>query len=156
VFVAANGDIFVADGYRNSRVVQFSKDGKFIRKIGGTKGAEPGQFNVPHSVVVDSKGRVIVADAENSRIQVFDNTGKFVEEWKGFSAKPRGSMLITADDTLYLSHVDSESISIMKDGKVIDSVTGLGLRPHGLTMDRQGNLYVTGPLTHQVKKIVKK
>ena len=155
-FVASNGDIFVADGYRNSRVVQFSKDGKFIRRIGGTKGAEPGQFNVPHAVVVDSKGRIIVADAENSRIQVFDSTGKFLEEWKGFSAKPRGSMFITPDDTLYVSHVDSESISIMKDGKVVDTVTGLGLRPHGLTMDRQGNLYVTGPLTHQVKKIVKK
>ena len=65
VFVAPNGDIFVADGYRNSRIVQFSKDGKFIRKIGGVKGAEPGQFNVPHSVVVDSRGRIIVAVVEN-------------------------------------------------------------------------------------------
>jgi DNA-binding beta-propeller fold protein YncE len=156
VFVAANGDIFVADGYRNSRVVQFSKDGKFIRKIGGTKGTEPGQFNVPHAVVVDSKGRIIVADAENSRVQVFDSTGKFLEQWTGFPAKPRGSMLITPDDTLYISHVDTESISIMKDGKIIDSITGIGLRPHGLTMDRQGSLYVTGPLTQQVKKIVRK
>jgi len=156
VFVATNGDIFVADGYRNSRVVQFSKDGKFIRKIGGTKGTEPGQFNVPHAVVVDSKGRIIVADAENSRVQVFDSTGKFLEQWTGFPAKPRGSMFITPDDTLYISHVDTESISIMKDGKIIDSITGLGLRPHGLTMDRQGNLYVTGPLTQQVKKIVRK
>src|SRR5262245_22386703 len=64
VFVAPNGDVFVADGYRNSRVVQFSKEGKFIRIIGGTKGTEPGQFNLPHAVVVDSKGRVIVADAD--------------------------------------------------------------------------------------------
>jgi len=56
VFVTPSGDIFVADGYRNSRIVQFSKDGKFVRKIGGTKGSEPGQFNVPHAVVVDSKG----------------------------------------------------------------------------------------------------
>ena len=156
VFVAANGDIFVADGYRNSRVVQFSKEGKFIKKIGGVKGTEPGQFNVPHSVVVDSTGRIIIADAENSRIQVFDPSGKFLEQWTGFAAKPRGSMYIAADDTLYVSHVDSESISIMKNGKVIDSVTGVGLRPHGLTVDRQGNLYVTGPLTQMVKKIVKK
>jgi DNA-binding beta-propeller fold protein YncE len=156
VFVAANGDVFVADGYRNSRVVQFSKDGKFIRKIGGVKGTEPGQFNVPHSVVVDSKGRVIVADAENSRIQVFDPSGKFLEQWTGYSAKPRGAMFITPDDTVYISHVDSESITIIKDGKTIDTITGLGLRPHGLTMDRRGDLYVTGPLTHTVKKIVRK
>ena len=156
VFVAANGDIFVADGYRNSRVVQFSKDGKFIKKIGGVKGTEPGQFNVPHSVVVDSTGRIIIADAENSRIQVFDASGKFLEQWTGFPAKPRGSLYLAADDTLYVSHVDSESISIMKNGKIIDSVTGVGLRPHGLTVDRQGNLYVTGPLTQMVKKIVKK
>lgn len=156
VFVVPNGDVFIADGYRNSRVVQFSKDGKFLRKIGGVKGTEPGQFNIPHSVVVDSRGRIIVADAENSRIQVFDPSGKFLEQWTGFTAKPRGSMYITADDTLYVSHVDSESISIMKDGKVIDTISGIGLRPHGLTMDRQGSLYVTGPLTQMVKKIVRK
>src|SRR5215510_8468046 len=127
VFVAPNGDFFVADGYRNSRVVQFSKEGKFIKIIGGTKGNGPGQFNLPHAVVLDSKGRIIVADAENNRIQVFDPTGKFLEQWTGFVAKPRGALYITADDTLYVSHVDSESISIMKDGKVIDSVTGVGL-----------------------------
>jgi streptogramin lyase len=156
VFVAPNGDIFVADGYRNSRVVQFSKDGKFIRKIGGVKGTEPGQFNIPHSVVVDSKGRLIVADVENSRLQVFDGSGKFLEQWAGFPAKPRGSMYITADDTLYISHVDSESITVMKNGKILESITGLGLRPHGVTMDRQGALYVTGPLTMMVHKVVKK
>jgi DNA-binding beta-propeller fold protein YncE len=156
VFVAPNGDILVADGYRNSRVVQFTKEGTFIRRIGGVKGSEPGQFNVPHSVVVDSRGRIIVADAENSRIQVFDATGAFLEQWTGFAAKPRGSMFITPDDTLYVSHVDSESISVMKDGKVIESITGLGLRPHGLTMDREGSLYVTGPLTMMVHKVVRR
>ena len=156
VFVAPNGDILVADGYRNSRVVRFSKDGKYLSKIGGVKGAEPGQFNLPHAVVVDSKGRIIVADAENSRIQVFDNSGKFLEQWTNFPAKPRGALYITPDDTLYVSHVDTESITIMKDGKVLDSITNVGLRPHGLTVDRRGDIYVTGPLTQMVKKIVKK
>ena len=105
---------------------------------------------------MDSRGRIIVADVENSRIQVFDSKGTFLEQWGGFSAKPRGSMYITPDDTLYVSHVDSESITVMKDGKVIDSITGLGLRPHGVTMDRQGALYVTGPLTMMVHKVVRK
>jgi DNA-binding beta-propeller fold protein YncE len=156
VFVTASGDFYVADGYRNSRVVQFSKEGKFIRIIGGTKGAEPGQFNLPHAVVVDSKGRVIVADAENSRVQVFDQSGKFLEQWTDFVAKPRGAMYITPDDTLYISHVDAEAISIVKNGKVVEVIRGVGGRPHGMTLDRQGNVYVSFPLTPMVKKIVRK
>ena len=156
VFVAPNGDFYVADGYRNSRVVQFSKEGKFIRIIGGTKGSEPGQFNLPHSVVLDSKGRVIVADAENSRIQVFDSNGKFLEQWNDFIAKPRGALYITADDTLYVSHVDAEAISVVKNGKVVEVIRGVGGRPHGMTPDRAGNIYVTFPLTSGVKKILKK
>jgi len=156
VVVAANGDFFVADGYRNSRVVQFSKEGKFIRVIGGTKGTEPGQFNLPHAVVIDSKGRLIVADAENNRIQVFDQTGKFLEQWTDFIAKPRGAMVITADDTLYVSHVDAEAISIVKNGKVVDVIRGVGGRPHGMTLDREGNIYVSFPLSMGVKKIVRK
>ena len=156
VFVAPNGDIFIADGYRNSRVVQFSKDGKFIRIIGGTKGSEPGQFNLPHALVIDSNGRLIVADAENSRIQVFDQSGKFLEQWTNFPAKPRGALYITADDTLYVSYVDAEAITIMKDGKVLDTVKGVGGRPHGMTLDKQGNIYITSPLNMAVKKIVRK
>jgi peptidylamidoglycolate lyase len=156
VFVLPDGDVLVADGYRNSRIVRFAGDGAFKSIIGGTKGAEPGQFNVPHAVVADSRGRIIVADAENSRIQVFDQSGTFVEQWTDFPSKPRGSMFITADDTLYVSHVDSESISIMKNGKVVERVTGVGGRPHGVTLDRQGNLYVANPASRSVKKITKK
>jgi DNA-binding beta-propeller fold protein YncE len=156
VFVAGNGDFFVADGYRNSRVVQFSKDGKFIKIIGGTKGTEPGQFNLPHAVVLDSKGRLIVADAENSRVQVFDQNGKFIEQWTDFIAKPRGAMYITPDDTLYISHVDAEAISIVKNGKVVDVIKGVGGRPHGMTLDHEGNIYVSFPLSQGVKKIAKK
>jgi DNA-binding beta-propeller fold protein YncE len=156
VFVAPNGDFFVADGYRNSRVVQFSKEGKFVKIIGGVKGAEPGQFNLPHAVVLDSKGRIIVADAENNRIQVFDPNGKFLEQWSDFVAKPRGAMYITADDTLYVSHVDAEAISVVKNGKVVEVIRNVGGRPHGMTLDRAGNIYVSFPLTQGVKKIVKK
>ena len=65
VFVAANGDFFVADGYRNSRVVQFSKDGKFIKIIGGTKGNAPGQLQLPHGVAIDSKGNLFLGEVNN-------------------------------------------------------------------------------------------
>ena len=81
VTVAANGDVFVSDGYVNSRIVQFSKDGKFIKIIGGTKGNAPGQLQLPHGIAIDSKGRLLVADSDNKRISVFDKDGKFLETW---------------------------------------------------------------------------
>ena len=138
----------------NSRVVQFSKEGKFIKIIGGTKGSQPGQFNLPHSLVIDSRGRLIVADAENNRIQIFDQNGTFLEQWTDFIAKPRGSLFIAADDTLYVSHVDAEAISIVKNGKVVEVIREVGGRPHGMTLDHDGNIYVTFPLTQGLKKIV--
>jgi len=161
VAIGANGDIFVADGHspnksNNARIMKFSKDGKFI-KDWGRLGSEPGNFREPHDLYVGgSKGWVYVADRQNNRVQVFDQNGKFLEQWSDFIAKPRGAMYITPDDTLYISHVDAEAISIVKDGKVVEIVKGVGGRPHGMTLDREGNIYVSFPLMPMVKKIVKK
>ena len=93
---AKNGDLFVADGYENSRVVQFDQNGKFIRIIGGVKGSGPGQLQVVHGVVIDSKGRVIVSDSDNKRLSVFDANGKFLTTW---AAPCRGGIAILPDDT---------------------------------------------------------
>ena len=71
VFDAA-GDIFVSDGYGNSRVVKYDKYGKFIKDV-GSKGSAPGQLNIPHTMAADAKGNVYVGDRTNNRIQVFDN-----------------------------------------------------------------------------------
>jgi NHL repeat len=68
----AAGDIFVADGYGNSRVVKYDKNGRFIASV-GSKGSAPGQLNLPHTIATDAKGNVYVGDRSNSRIQVFDN-----------------------------------------------------------------------------------
>ena len=96
--VAKSGDIFIADGEGpNTRVVKFSKDGKFIKWWGG-KGTDPGQFNVPHSIAIDSKGRVYVADRSNNRIQIFDQAGKFLKQWTNFGT-PWG--LFIKDDLIY-------------------------------------------------------
>ncbi len=73
------------DGYGNARVAKFDKNGKFIKSWGST-GAEPGQFNIPHSVAVDATGNVYVADMGNQRIQVFDNDGTFKSEIKNVGA----------------------------------------------------------------------
>ena len=79
VAIAPNGDIYVSDGYQNSRVAHFSKDGQFVRIIGGERGSEPGQLQVPHGVALDSRGRILVNDSDNSRVSVFDKDGNFVE-----------------------------------------------------------------------------
>src|SRR5258708_4088697 len=84
--VAPNGDVFVADGPggdTNARIVKFSKDGKFI-KAWGTKGTAPGQFDTPHMLAMDSAGRLFVAERVNNRIQIFDQDGQFLDEWKQF------------------------------------------------------------------------
>src|SRR5205823_14831686 len=75
------GDVFVADGYGNARVVHFDKNGKFV-KAWGELGHKPGQFSIPHAIAVDSRGRLFVADRNNVRVQVFDQQGNFLEEWK--------------------------------------------------------------------------
>jgi NHL repeat len=68
------GNIFVSDGYGNSRVVKYDKNGRFLKQVGSeSAGAGPGQFNLPHGIAVDAKGNVYVADRSNNRLQVLDN-----------------------------------------------------------------------------------
>ena len=69
----AQGNIFISDGYTNSRVVKYDKFGKFVKSVGGARGSAPSQFNTPHGLQVDAKGNVYVADRGNARIQVFDS-----------------------------------------------------------------------------------
>ena len=152
VAVAPNGDFFVSDGYGNSRVVKFSKDGEFIRIIGGRKGTAPGEFDLPHSVVIDSQNRLLVGDRENARIQVFDLDGNFLEIWSGLG-KPYG-LYLTGDDTLYVADADGGTITIAKNGKAIDVIEGLG-RPHWIGMDPSGALYVADVQAMRILKIVK-
>ncbi len=99
VAVAANGDIYVSDGYGNDRVVVFDKNGKYIFSW-GKLGTGPGEFSQPHSLVLDSKGRVYVADRNNVRIQVFDSKGKFLTEWKNIITP--WALAITKNDEIYV------------------------------------------------------
>jgi DNA-binding beta-propeller fold protein YncE len=107
VVVAPNGDLFVTDSHRdgkNNRVMHFTKDGEFVNQWGG-KGSGPGQFSEPHSIAMDSRGRLFVGDRENNRIQIFDQRGIFLDEWRQFG-RPSG-IAITKDDVIYVA--DSES-----------------------------------------------
>jgi DNA-binding beta-propeller fold protein YncE len=92
------GDVFVTDGYGNNRVVHFDRDGRFV-KAWGKLGVKPGEFSVPHAIVRDSKGRLYVADRNNVRIQVFDENGKFLDEWRSLLV-PWG-LCVTANDEIW-------------------------------------------------------
>ena len=107
VVVAPNGDIFVTDSHRNgknNRVVRFTKDGKFVKEW-GRKGSGRGELSEPHTIAMDSRGRLFVGDRENNRIQIFDQNGGYVAEWRQFG-RPSG-IAIAKDDTIYVA--DSES-----------------------------------------------
>jgi DNA-binding beta-propeller fold protein YncE len=157
VAIARNGDIFVADGDVNSRVVHFSKDGKFIKIIGGTKGSQPGQFDHPHALAIDSKGRLHVVDeqmeAHNARVQIFDQNGTFTEQLKLSGTWPTG-IAIAADDTVYIADTEANAIMIFKNGKQVDAIGTLQSRPHHLALDPvTGILYMVDPVTPQTARL---
>jgi DNA-binding beta-propeller fold protein YncE len=158
VAIADNGDFFVSDGYGNSRVVKFDKNGKFI-KAWGKKGKGPGEFNLPHAVRFDSKGLLYVADRENNRIQVFDQDGKFIRQFDGFA--PYG-LFITPDDQLYVADGRANRVLHMTpEGKTLETWGQRGVEsgnfrmPHGITVARDGAVYVSEIDGKRVQKFVK-
>jgi DNA-binding beta-propeller fold protein YncE len=146
VAFGANGDIYISDGYVNSRVVKFSKDGRYITAW-GKKGSGPGEFNLPHSVAVDKQGRVYVGDRENRRLQIFDGDGKFIEEWKHVGS-PWG-LDMQPDQTLFIADgYNDRVLKVDLTGKVLGAFGGNGRMPgemsfvHHLEVDSAGNIYV--------------
>jgi hypothetical protein len=93
--------------------VKFSKDGKYISEW-GKKGTTPGEFDIPHALAFDSKGRLFVGDRNNNRIQIFDQDGKYLDQWTQFS-RPSG-IFIDKHDVIYVADSESESVSKNHDG----------------------------------------
>ena len=112
VLVAPNGDIFVSEGHSsnegsNARILKFDRTGKFLKSF-GRLGKGPAEFDQPHALAMDSKGRLFVGDRSNNRIQILTQDGVFLEEWPQFS-RPSG-IAIDRDDNIYVA--DSESGSV--------------------------------------------
>jgi sugar lactone lactonase YvrE len=183
VFVAPNGDIYVSEGHAsganaNARILKFSKDGKLIRSF-GKKGTGHGEFDQPHALAMDSKGRLFVGDRSNNRIQIFDQDFNFIDEWSQFS-RPSGIFIDTKTDTIYVA--DSESggvnpahgnwkrgirVGSIKDGKVVafipdptgDPMKEIGSTTssaEGIAVDAAGNIWGAEVGQHDIKKYVKK
>ena len=158
----SDGDIFVAESHRNglnNRIVHFDSDGSFIKAF-GRKGRGPGEMNDPHTLAMDSRGRLFVGDRENNRIQILSQEGEFIDEWTQFG-RPSGIM-ITADDTIYVADSESgpdtgagELMGIMKGIRIGSAIDGTvhsfieDLEPlrddhsgaEGVGVDHAGNVY---------------
>lgn len=140
VAVAPDGTIFVADGHggdSNARIVKIAPDGKAI-KTWGKKGSAPGEFNEPHGIALDSAGRVFVADRANSRIQIFDQDGKFLAEWRQFG-RP-SAVFIDKNDVMYVADSQTED----KEGCTPDPGCRRGIRI-GSAKDGTVKYYIPRP-----------
>jgi len=162
VLVQANGNIVVADGYWNSRLVWFTSKGEFIKSV-GTWGRGPGEFNTPHALAQDSKGRLLVADLCGGnfhdymtvrdqiaahryhpdvdckhRIQRFDSEGGYIDEWTHImplSLVTYGKHIYASDKMSNLAILDEDT------GEVLSRVEDLAIYIHQLAMDQHGDLY---------------
>jgi sugar lactone lactonase YvrE len=174
VITSPSGDIFVAMSHGSGgTIMKFTKDGKFVKSWGG-QGNAPGQFNTPHSLAFDSRGRLFVADRGNVRLQIFDQDGKFLEETKAFSRL--SGIYIDRNDVLY--GADSESSATSNPGwlRGIRIGSAKDLKPmyfipdpagpgaasggtsaaEGVAADVQGNVYGAEVGPTDVKRYVKR
>jgi sugar lactone lactonase YvrE len=164
IVVAPNGELFVAEGHSGqqpnapadtvARISRFTKDGKFIRSF-GRLGSGPAEFKTPHDLAMDARGRLLVADRGNHRIQVLDQDGNFIAEWKQFG-RPSGIAL--RDGSIYVADSESNGVAPnpgwLRGIRVGDAATGQVLyripdplemkgtsAAEGLAVDMLGNVY---------------
>ena len=166
--IAPNGDIFVADGYGGHKVHRFAADGS-LKLSWGRQGNGPGEFALVHNVWVDSRERVLICDDENDRLQIFDQNGIFLEEWK--FGNPSG--LCVHNDIVYVTELQpfpstterggTGALSILSlEGKLLSRWLGSDgggnpcmQGPHDLCVDARGDLYVCEVRGRQISKFVR-
>jgi sugar lactone lactonase YvrE len=164
VVIAANGDVFVAQGHTpgpggDARVLKFDKTGKFIKSWGG-KGSGPGQFQVAHGIAIDAKGLLWVADRENQRIQVFDQDGTFVREvkYKGLPC----SIDIGRQFMYMVNGFAGQVLKLDLNGKVLAAIGKPGKGPgefgeaHMIAVSPREEIYVADSVNAALVKFVKK
>jgi len=145
---APNGELIVSDGYGNPRIVRLSADGRFLGQF-GHRGNGPGEFQLPHNVVVDRNGRIYVSDRDNQRIEVFDSTGKYLSQWEHVGGV--SSLIITPDQKIWAGGVLRDL-----DGKALEILPGESPGgPHGGAIAANGDIYL-GLLNGTVQKFTRR
>jgi len=161
--LSPTGEIYVSDGYQNARVHKFSPQGELILSW-GSPGPLPGQFNLPHNICTDEIGRVYVADRENNRIQVFDDSGRLLQVWGELNRPCALCNSKAGQPRFYVGEVGGRGagggpprLSVLDAGGQILSRVGRRsagldpdqfLAPHGMAVDSRGDLYV-GEVAHR-------
>ena len=163
VWVAADGSVFISDGYGNSRVVKLAADGQF-RMQWGTPGAGPGQFRTPHSITGDSQGRIYVADRGNARVQRFDAEGRFIDQWKSAELGRPWAVAVAPDGLVYVVDGGDQNpqppdragvVKLDQEGRILQRWSEFGLGAgqlcwgHDVTVDGPGDVYVGDVYTGQ-------
>lgn len=140
VAVAADGEIFVSDGYGNARIHRFGPDGRYLGGWGEV-GNGPGQFMTPHALWVDADDRVLVVDRENDRVQLFDRRGAWLGEWRGL-CRPMDIFVDDAGVTYVTDQVPSLT-AFAPDGRRLGRCRPSLNGAHGICGDAQGNLFLS-------------
>ena len=160
VAVAGNGEVFVADGYANCRVHKFDARGEYLTSW-GEPGSGPGQFMLPHGMWIDTDGRVLVADRENDRVQVFSQDGAFLSQWHAELIGP-AAVFVDSDGTAFVAEHNGGLFSVLtSDGDRIVRWGGPQFRScHGVAGDSVGSIYFVQPVEgkkgRQLVKYVRK
>ena len=156
VAVTESGEVFVADGYANCRVHKFDAKGEHLM-YWGEPGSGPGQFMLPHGIWVDSGGRVLVADRENDRVQVFSQEGVFLSQWPAELVGP-AAMFVDSKGTAFVAEHNGGLFSVLtSEGDRITRWGGPQFRScHGVAGDSEGSIYFVQPVEgKQGRRLVK-
>jgi peptidylamidoglycolate lyase len=145
-----NGDFLLGDGYQNGRIIRYDAKGEFVSEFGSV-GSGPGQFDLIHGVAVDRNRRILVSDRDNDRIQVFTENGRFLEEWPDILG-PTGIHVDEDDNVWVLSTTLNQISRFSHEGELLyqfgaycctrGGFEGGFSRPHQMSVDQEGNLYV--------------